>query len=77
MQILNRLSKLENEMTNASNPDGLCRCINGVITEFRKWNAEEVYDEAGAPVYCETCRRKRQKIIVEFVDAANSGKTNQ
>ena len=77
MNIANRISKLENEMTNASNPEGLCRCINGIITEFRKWNAEEVYKEADAPVFCETCRRTRQKIIVEFVDATTSGKTNQ
>ena len=66
MNIKKRLERLEN----VSNTKGLCECIGGAITEFRTWNANDINDSTDAPVYCESCKRERRKIIVEFVDAA-------
>lgn len=67
MSLLNRISKLE-KANMPPDISGTCECANGVLSEFRDFNPDAIYPDE-VPVYCQTCKRQRRKIIVEFVPA--------
>ncbi len=71
MNLINRIEKLESKMAPLSTPEGLCQCINGVIVKFQKKSTGEICPGDSESADCETCRRERRKIIVEFVAAGS------